>query len=65
MTYVDYKDVNLLRTFIFERAKIRSRRLTGLICNSSARNRRNDPDRVVLRECEPVVRRHVEFREWR
>jgi small subunit ribosomal protein S18 len=28
--YVDYKDVALLRTFISERGKIRSRRVTGL-----------------------------------
>ncbi len=27
---VDYKDVHLLRTFISERGKIRSRRVTGL-----------------------------------
>lgn len=27
---VDYKDVSLLRTFISERGKIRSRRVTGL-----------------------------------
>ncbi len=27
---VDYKDVNLLRTFISDRGKIRSRRITGL-----------------------------------
>jgi small subunit ribosomal protein S18 len=28
--YVDYKDVALLRTFISDRGKIRSRRVTGL-----------------------------------
>ena len=27
---VDYKDVNMLRTFISDRGKIRSRRVTGL-----------------------------------
>ncbi len=27
--YVDYKDVNLLRKFVSERGKIRSRRVTG------------------------------------
>ncbi|TSD99698.1 30S ribosomal protein S18 [Skermania sp. ID1734] len=27
---VDYKDINLLRTFISDRGKIRSRRVTGL-----------------------------------
>ena len=30
VTYVDYKDLNLLRTFVSERGKIRSRRVTGL-----------------------------------
>ncbi|WP_305093329.1 30S ribosomal protein S18 [Prescottella sp. R16] len=30
VTDVDYKDVNLLRTFISDRGKIRSRRVTGL-----------------------------------
>ncbi|MGH3584161.1 MAG: 30S ribosomal protein S18 [Mycobacterium sp.] len=30
ITHVDYKDVAVLRTFISERGKIRSRRVTGL-----------------------------------
>ncbi len=30
ITYVDYKDVNLLRQFISDRGKIRARRVTGL-----------------------------------
>ena len=29
------------------------------------KNRRNDPDRLVLRKYDPVVRRHVDFREER
>ncbi|WBC16454.1 50S ribosomal protein L33 [Micromonospora sp. WMMA1998] len=29
------------------------------------KNRRTDPDRLVLRKYDPVVRRHVEFREAR
>lgn len=29
------------------------------------KNRRNDPDRLVLSKYDPVVRRHVEFREER
>lgn len=29
------------------------------------RNRRNDPERLVLRKFDPVVRRHVDFREER
>jgi small subunit ribosomal protein S18 len=30
VTYIDYKDVTLLRTFISDRGKIRSRRVTGI-----------------------------------
>ncbi|MPQ97174.1 50S ribosomal protein L33 [Modestobacter sp. I12A-02628] len=29
------------------------------------KNRRNDPDRLVLRKYDPLVRRHVEFKEER
>jgi large subunit ribosomal protein L33 len=29
------------------------------------KNRRNDPERMVLRKYDPVARRHVEFREER
>ncbi|EYR64599.1 50S ribosomal protein L33 [Actinotalea ferrariae CF5-4] len=29
------------------------------------KNRRNDPERMVLRKYDPVVRRHVDFREER
>jgi large subunit ribosomal protein L33 len=29
------------------------------------KNRRNDPDRLVLRKYDPVVRDHVDFREER
>ncbi|HCL69458.1 MAG: 50S ribosomal protein L33 [Actinomycetota bacterium] len=29
------------------------------------KNRRNNPDRLVLRKFDPVVRRHVEFKEDR
>jgi large subunit ribosomal protein L33 len=29
------------------------------------KNRRNDPDRMVVRKYDPVVREHVEFREHR
>ncbi|KAA8887853.1 50S ribosomal protein L33 [Nocardia colli] len=29
------------------------------------KNRRNDPDRMVLRKFDPVVRKHVDFREER
>ncbi|GGV76107.1 MULTISPECIES: 30S ribosomal protein S18 [Streptomyces] len=30
ITYIDYKDTDLLRKFISDRGKIRSRRVTGL-----------------------------------
>ncbi|MCW0215774.1 MAG: 50S ribosomal protein L33 [Pseudonocardia sp.] len=29
------------------------------------KNRRSDPDRMVLRKYDPAVRRHVDFREER
>jgi large subunit ribosomal protein L33 len=29
------------------------------------KNRRNDPDRLVLSKYDPVVRRHVDFKEER
>jgi large subunit ribosomal protein L33 len=29
------------------------------------KNRRNDPDRLALTKYDPVIRRHVEFREER
>ncbi|QRP49621.1 50S ribosomal protein L33 [Amycolatopsis sp. FDAARGOS 1241] len=29
------------------------------------KNRRNDPDRLVLRKYDPVARKHVEFKEER
>ncbi|MFJ7781048.1 50S ribosomal protein L33 [Streptomyces yangpuensis] len=29
------------------------------------KNRRSDPDRMVLRKFDPVIRRHVDFREER
>ena len=29
------------------------------------KNRRNDPDRITLKNYDPVVRKHVEFREER
>ena len=29
------------------------------------KNRRNDPDRLVLRKYDPTIRRHVDFREER
>ncbi|MFJ5234812.1 50S ribosomal protein L33 [Kitasatospora sp. NPDC088391] len=32
---------------------------------ATRKNRRNDPDRIVLRKFDPVAGRHVEFREAR
>lgn len=29
------------------------------------KNKRNDPDRIVLRKYDPVVRKHVEYKESR
>ncbi len=29
------------------------------------KNRRNNPDRIVLKKYDPVIRKHVEFREER
>jgi large subunit ribosomal protein L33 len=44
--------------------KLRSTAGTG--CTYVTRkNRRNDPDRMVLRKYDPVIRRHVDFREER
>ena len=44
--------------------KLRSTAATGFTY-VTRKNRRNDPDRLVLRKYDPVVRRHVDFREER
>jgi large subunit ribosomal protein L33 len=44
--------------------KLRSTAGTGFTY-VTRKNRRNDPDRMTLRKFDPVVRRHVEFREER
>ena len=44
--------------------KIRSTAGTGYTY-VTRKNRRNDPDRLVLRKFDPVIRGHVEFREER
>ncbi|GHJ40717.1 50S ribosomal protein L33 [Streptomyces sp. TS71-3] len=44
--------------------KVRSTAQTGYTY-TTRKNRRNDPDRLVLRKYDPVVRRHVDFREER
>ncbi|MEV7452745.1 50S ribosomal protein L33 [Streptomyces nigra] len=44
--------------------KLRSTAGTGFTY-VTRRNRRNDPDRMVLRKYDPIARRHVDFREER
>ncbi|WP_327303335.1 50S ribosomal protein L33 [Streptomyces sp. NBC_01298] len=44
--------------------KLRSTAGTGYTY-VTRKNGRNDPDRMVLRKFDPVLRRHVEFREER
>jgi len=44
--------------------KLRSTAGTGYTY-VSRKNRRNDPDRLSLVKYDPVIRRHVEFREDR
>ena len=44
--------------------KLRSSAGTGYTC-VTRKNRRNDPDRLRLVKYDPVIRRHVEFREER
>jgi large subunit ribosomal protein L33 len=44
--------------------KLRSTAGTGFTYVTK-KNRRNNPDRLVLKKYDPVVRRHVEFREER
>jgi large subunit ribosomal protein L33 len=46
------------------KVKLRSTAGTGYTYVTT-KNRRNDPDRIVLRKYDPRVRRHVEFREER
>jgi large subunit ribosomal protein L33 len=44
--------------------KLRSTAGTGFTYVTT-KNRRNDPDRLVLRKYDPIARKHVEFREER
>lgn len=44
--------------------KLRSTAGTGYTY-VTRKNRRNDPDRLVLRKFDPVLRAHVEFKEDR
>jgi large subunit ribosomal protein L33 len=45
-------------------AKLRSTARTGYTY-ITRKNRRNDPDRLTLKKYDPVIRRHVDFREER
>ena len=44
--------------------KLKSTAVTGYTY-VTRKIRRNDPDRMVIRKYDPVVRRHVDFREER
>lgn len=44
--------------------KLRSSAGTGYTY-VTRKNRRNDPERMVLRKYDPILRRHVEFKEAR
>ena len=44
--------------------KLRSTAGTGYTY-VTRKNRRNTPDRIVLRKYDPILRRHVEFKEER
>ena len=44
--------------------KLRSTAGTGFTYVTK-KNRRNNPDRLVLKTYDPVIRKHVEFREER
>jgi large subunit ribosomal protein L33 len=54
----------MARTDIRPIVKMRSTAGTGYTY-VTRKNRRNDPDRMVLRKFDPIARRHVEFREDR
>jgi large subunit ribosomal protein L33 len=54
----------MARNAIRPLVKLRSTTGTGYTY-ITRKNRRNHPDRLVLRKYDPVIRRHVEFREER
>lgn len=54
----------MARTEIRQLVKLRSTAGTGYTY-VTRKNRRNDPDRMVLRKYDPVARVHVEFKEER
>lgn len=54
----------MARNEIRQLVKLRSPAGTGYTY-VTRKNRRNDPDRMVLRKYDPVARAHVEFKEER
>ncbi len=54
----------MARNVIRPVVKLRSTAGTGFTYVTT-KNRRNDPDRLVLRKYDPIIRRHVDFREER
>ncbi|MFD6973082.1 50S ribosomal protein L33 [Streptomyces sp. NPDC059979] len=54
----------MARTEVRPIVKLRSTAGTGHTY-VTRKNRRSDPDRMVLRKFDPVIRRHVDFREER
>jgi large subunit ribosomal protein L33 len=54
----------MARTDVRIVVKLRSTAGTGYTY-VTRKNRRNDPDRLVLTKYDPVIRRHVPFREER
>lgn len=52
------------RTELRPLVKLRSTANTGYTY-VTRKNRRNSPERLVLRKYDPIARRHVEFRETR
>jgi large subunit ribosomal protein L33 len=56
--------IQMARNEIRPIVKLRSTAGTGYTY-VTRKNRRSDPDRMVLRKFDPVARRHVEFREER
>jgi large subunit ribosomal protein L33 len=60
----DWRGSDLARNELRPVIKLRSTAGTGYTYVTT-KNRRNDPDRLVLRKYDPTIRRHVPFREDR
>lgn len=58
------EEVSLSGNDIRPIVKLRSTAGTGYTY-VTRKNRRNDPDRMTMRKYDPVIRRHVDFREER